>query len=50
MTYSRRPDYEESIILSEQDRAVFLNVLARPGAPNKRLRRAFAEHRRRVVS
>lgn len=50
MTYNRHPYDEESIVMSEQDRTVFFNVLARPAAPNKRLRRAFAEHRRRVVS
>jgi uncharacterized protein (DUF1778 family) len=39
----------ETLVLSERDRAVFFDALVNPLAPNKRLRRAFAEHKRRVV-
>jgi uncharacterized protein (DUF1778 family) len=39
----------ETLVLSERDRAVFFDALVNPPAPNKRLRRAFAEHKRRVV-
>jgi uncharacterized protein (DUF1778 family) len=38
----------ETLVLSERDRAVFFDVLANPPEPNARLRRAFAEHKRRV--
>ncbi|SRR5258706_28662 len=40
----------DTLILSERDRAVFFETLVKPPAPSERLRRAFAEHRRRVVS
>ena len=39
----------ETIMLSEKDRAIFFDTLVNPPAPNERLERAFAEHRRRVV-
>jgi uncharacterized protein (DUF1778 family) len=39
----------ETIVLSDRDRAVFFDTLANPPAPNQRLRRAFAEHKRRVA-
>jgi uncharacterized protein (DUF1778 family) len=38
-----------TIILSEQDRAVFFDALVNPPAPSERLQRAFAEHKRRVA-
>jgi uncharacterized protein (DUF1778 family) len=40
----------ETLVLSERDRAVFFETLVNPPAPSARLRRAFAEHKRRVVS
>jgi uncharacterized protein (DUF1778 family) len=36
-------------VLSERDRAVFFDTLVNPPASNKRLERAFAEHKRRVM-
>jgi uncharacterized protein (DUF1778 family) len=39
----------ETIVLSERDRVVFFDTLVNPQAPNERLRRAFTEHKRRVV-
>jgi uncharacterized protein (DUF1778 family) len=39
----------ETIVLSERDRVVFFDTLVNPPAPNERLQRAFAEHKRRVV-
>jgi uncharacterized protein (DUF1778 family) len=39
----------ETLVLSERDRAVFFDALVDPPAPNDRLARAFAEHKRRVV-
>jgi uncharacterized protein (DUF1778 family) len=39
----------ETIVLSERDRVVFFDILVNPPAPNGRLQRAFAEHKRRVV-
>ncbi|MEO0033986.1 MAG: hypothetical protein RLZZ501_9 [Pseudomonadota bacterium] len=39
----------ETLVLSDQDRAVFFDALVDPSAPNEKLQRAFAEHRRRVV-
>jgi uncharacterized protein (DUF1778 family) len=39
----------ETLILSDQDRAVFFDALVSPPAPCERLQRAFAEHKRRVV-
>src|SRR5665213_1636792 len=39
----------ETIVLSARDRAVFFDTLVNPPAPNARLLRAFADHKRRVV-
>jgi uncharacterized protein (DUF1778 family) len=39
----------ETLVLSDRDRAVFFDALVNPPAPSKRLRRAFAEHKRRVA-
>ena len=39
----------ETLVLSERDRAVFFDTLVNPPAPNERLERAFAEHKRRVL-
>ena len=39
----------ETLVLSERDRAVFFDTLVNPPASNKRLERAFAEHKRRVM-
>jgi uncharacterized protein (DUF1778 family) len=39
----------EAIVLSERDRVVFFDTLVNPPAPNERFRRAFTEHKRRVV-
>jgi len=39
----------ETIVLSEKDRAVFFDTLVNPPASNARLKRAFVEHKRRVV-
>jgi uncharacterized protein (DUF1778 family) len=39
----------ETLVLSERDRAVFFDALINPPAPNERLQRAFAEHKRRVI-
>jgi uncharacterized protein (DUF1778 family) len=39
----------ETIMLSERDRAVFFDTLVNPPAQNERLRRAFVDHRRRVM-
>jgi uncharacterized protein (DUF1778 family) len=40
----------ETLVLSERDRMAFFDALANPPEPNGRLRRAFAEHKRRVTS
>ena len=40
----------ETLALSNRDRAAFFNALINPPAPNERLVRAFAEHKRRVAS
>ena len=40
----------EMLVLSARDRAVFFDILVNPPAPSERLRRAFAEHKRRVAS
>src|ERR1700744_1164542 len=40
----------ETIVLSDQDRAVFFDTLVNPPTSNARLERAFKEHKRRVVS
>ena len=39
----------ETLVLSERDRAIFFDVLINPPAPNERLQRAFADHKRRIV-
>jgi uncharacterized protein (DUF1778 family) len=39
----------ETIVLSDRDRAVFFDTLVNPRPPSDRLKRAFAEHKRRVV-
>jgi uncharacterized protein (DUF1778 family) len=39
----------ETIVLSDRDRAIFFDTLVDPPAPNDRLKRAFMEHKRRVV-
>jgi uncharacterized protein (DUF1778 family) len=39
----------ETIVLSDRDRAVFFDALVNPPAASDRLRRAFAEHKRRIV-
>jgi uncharacterized protein (DUF1778 family) len=40
----------ETLVLSGRDRTVFFDPLVNPRAPSERLQRAFAEHKRRVVS
>jgi uncharacterized protein (DUF1778 family) len=40
----------ETLELSARDREAFFSALVNPPAPNARLRRAFREHRRRVMS
>jgi uncharacterized protein (DUF1778 family) len=39
----------ETLVLSEQERRAFFDLLINPPKPNKRLVRAFAQHKRRVV-
>src|ERR1700687_1417255 len=39
----------ETLVLSDRDRAVFFDALVNPPAPSAPLRRAFAEHKRRIV-
>ena len=39
----------EPLVLSSRDRAAFFHALMNPPAPSERLRRAFAEHKRRVL-
>ena len=39
----------QTVVLSERDREVFFDALVNPPEANERLRRAFAEHRSRVV-
>lgn len=39
----------KTLVLSDWDRAVFFDALVNPPAPNERLQRAFAKHKRRVV-
>ena len=39
----------ETLVLSERDRQAFFDALINPPKPNKRLVRALAEHKRRVV-
>jgi uncharacterized protein (DUF1778 family) len=38
----------DAIVLTDRDRAIFFDALLNPPAPNKRLRKAFREHRRRL--
>jgi uncharacterized protein (DUF1778 family) len=40
----------ETLVLSERDRKAFFDALVNPPKPNSRLRRAFAEHKRRIAS
>jgi uncharacterized protein (DUF1778 family) len=40
----------ETLALSERDRQAFFDALAHPPQPSERLRRALAEHQRRVSS
>jgi uncharacterized protein (DUF1778 family) len=40
----------ERLVMSDRDRAVFFDTLVNPPTPSERLRRAFAEHKRRVAS
>lgn len=39
----------QTVVLSKRDREVFFETLVAPQRPNERLRRAFAEHKRRIV-
>ena len=39
----------ETLVFSERERALFFDALVNPPEPAARLRRAFAEHRRKVV-
>ncbi len=39
----------EALVLSERDRQAFFDALINPPRPSKRLVRAAAEHRRRVI-
>ncbi len=50
MNAARRTIAEhEALVLSERDRRAFFDALVNPPKPNKRLIRALAEHKRRVV-
>jgi uncharacterized protein (DUF1778 family) len=40
----------ETLVLSERDRRAFFDALVNPPEPNERLRRAFAEHKRRTAA
>jgi uncharacterized protein (DUF1778 family) len=40
----------ETLVLSAHDRRAFFNALVNPPEPSDRLRRAFAEHKRRSVT
>jgi uncharacterized protein (DUF1778 family) len=42
-------DHQQSLLLSERDRAAFFEALIHPPKPNARLRRAFRATRERVV-
>lgn len=44
----RTIESHEALTLTEQERLAFFDVLVSPAEPNERLRRAFAEERRRV--
>ena len=39
----------ETLVLSEEERRAFFDLLINPPQPSKRLARAFAEHKRRVA-
>ncbi len=39
----------ETLMLSDRDRAAFFEALINPPEPSERLRRAFAEHGRRIT-
>lgn len=39
----------ETLVLTEEERRAFFDLLIHPPKPTKRLARAFAEHRRRVA-
>jgi uncharacterized protein (DUF1778 family) len=39
----------ETLVLSERDRQAFFDVLIHPPKPSERLRRALAEHKRRIA-
>ena len=40
----------ETLALSNRDRKAFFNAIINPPEPNERLKRALAEHKRRVAS
>ena len=40
----------EALALSDRDRATFFDALIDPPKPSERLRRALAEHKRRIIS
>lgn len=40
----------ETLVLSDRDRKTFFDALINPPEPSERLRRAVAEHKRRVAS
>jgi uncharacterized protein (DUF1778 family) len=40
----------ETLVLSERDHKAFFDALTNPPKPNARLKRALAEHKRRVAS
>jgi uncharacterized protein (DUF1778 family) len=40
----------ETLVLSDRDRKAFFDALINPPQPNERLKRAFAEHKRRIAS
>ena len=40
----------EALVLSDRDRQAFFDVLINPPEPSERLKRALAEHKRRVTS
>lgn len=46
---SRTIARHESLTLSETDRAAFFEALINPPEPADRLKRAFSEHKRRIV-
>jgi uncharacterized protein (DUF1778 family) len=49
-TDRRKIAEHEMLVLSDRDRAVFFDALINPPEPNERLRRAFEEHKHRVIS